>query len=178
MNEYIDTDKVIDFARSAHEGQVRKYTKEAYVEHPMQVARIVRDVLGDDHPHRSVAIAAALLHDTVEDTDTTLQDIENHFGATVAELVEQLTDVSQPADGNRKFRKEMDRRHTAKASPLAQTIKLADLIDNSDSITKHDPNFSKVYMKEKKALLQVLTKGDPRLHAQATQIVADWEAGR
>ena len=67
----------------------------------------------------------------------------------MAELVDDLTDVSKPQDGNRATRKELDRQHTAKASPDAKTIKLADLISNSRSIMKDDPNFAKVYMKEK-----------------------------
>ena len=66
-------------------------------------------------------LAAALLHDTVEDTGTPLKDIEAEFGPDVASLVEQLTDVSKPEDGDRKTRKEIDRQHIAKASVRAKT---------------------------------------------------------
>jgi hypothetical protein len=60
-------------------------------------------------------------------------------------------------------------------TPLkAKTIKLADLIDNSLDIQKHDPNFAKVYMQEKKALLEVLREGDATLYARAKKIVDDY----
>ena len=61
-----------------------------------------------------------------------------------------------------------------RASPDAKTIKLADLISNSHSIVKDDPNFAKVYMKEKAALLEVLTEGNAELFRQASDIVASY----
>jgi guanosine-3',5'-bis(diphosphate) 3'-pyrophosphohydrolase len=121
-------------------------------------------------------IAAAYLHDVVEDTPVTLEAIELEFGAEVARLVEELTDVSRPEDGNRKTRKAIDREHSAAASPEGQTIKLADLIDNSETITKHDPDFAKVYMREKRALLEVMSDGDRDLQARAWAILRAWEA--
>ncbi|WP_052465132.1 hypothetical protein [Geoalkalibacter subterraneus] len=99
----------------------------------------------------------------MEDTPATLDEVERVFGFEVASLVEMLTDVSRPGDGNRATRKAIDRAHTAKASPQAQTIKLADLIDNSRSIVERDPGFAKVYLKEKSLLLEVLQQGDPKL---------------
>ncbi len=56
-------------------------------------------------PHTEEMLAAAWLHDTVEDTPTTLGDIESHFGPKVAELVRMLTNVSRAEDGNRFERK-------------------------------------------------------------------------
>ena len=53
----------------------------------------------------------------------------------------------------------------------AQTIKLADLISNSRSIMAHDPNFARTYLEEKRMLLEVMTKGDPGLHAEASKYV-------
>jgi (p)ppGpp synthase/HD superfamily hydrolase len=103
-------------------------------------------------------IAAAWLHDTVEDTPATLGDIEAHFGAAVAELVEELTDISKPGDGNRARCKEMDRRHLAQASARTKTVKLADLIDNCRDITRHDPHFARVYLAEMMRLVE--TNGD------------------
>jgi (p)ppGpp synthase/HD superfamily hydrolase len=57
------------------------------------------------------------------------------FAKEVVALVEMLTDVSKPEDGNRAVRKEIDRQHTALASPEGKTIKLADLIDNTQSMS-------------------------------------------
>jgi (p)ppGpp synthase/HD superfamily hydrolase len=116
-------------------------------------------------------IAAALLHDVIEDTGCTFTDIHMSFGIEIATLVGWLTDVSKPEDGNRATRKAIDRAHTAEAPAEAQTIKLADLISNSRSIMAHDPEFAKVYLAEKRLLLQVLTKGDRGLHARASEMV-------
>ena len=161
--------RAILFATEAHQGQTRKYTGEPYIVHPLEVMEIVKTV-----PHTPEMLAAAVLHDVVEDTDVTLSDIWNEFGYKVRQLVADLTDISVPSDGNRKARKHLDLIHTAKALPQSKTVKLADLISNSKSITEHDPKFAKVYMKEKAALLKVLTEGDPTLYARAKKIVDDY----
>lgn len=116
-------------------------------------------------------IHAALLHDTVEDTEVTLEDVELFFGADVRNIVYWLTDKSKPEDGNRATRKSIDREHIACAPGYAQTVKLADLIDNSSSIERYDPDFAKVYMKEKKLLLPMLKDGDSLLWDKANEIV-------
>ena len=103
-------------------------------------------------------IAAALLHDVVEDTDVTIDEIRNEFGNAVALLVDDLTDVSKKEDGNREVRKAMDREHTAKASAAAMVVKAADMISNGKDIKINDPAFAKVYLKEMKALLDVMFK--------------------
>ena len=156
----------LDFATAAHTGQKRKYTGEDYIVHPMEVAEIVKTVA-----YTPEMIAAALLHDVVEDTDASLEDILHRFGSAVADLVRDLTDVSQPEDGNRAARKALDRAHTALASASAKTIKLADLISNSRSIVEFDPNFAKVYLKEKALLLDVLTEGDEILLKKAAEFI-------
>jgi len=159
------------FATAAHAavGQVRKYTNEPYIVHPEEVAGIVARV--EDSTHEM--IAAAWLHDVVEDTDVTIEVIEQEFGSEVAEIVGWLTDVSKPSDGNRAVRKAIDREHTAKAPASAQTVKLADLISNSRSIMAHDEKFAKTYLKEKRLLLAVMTKGDAKLMAEAKKHVGD-----
>jgi (p)ppGpp synthase/HD superfamily hydrolase len=164
----VDIDKAHRFAKDAHErvGQVRKYSGLPYITHPEGVAAIVATV-----PHTKAMLAAALLHDTVEDTDVTIEDIEREFGIEVAALVGWLTDVSVPTDGNRKVRKEKDRMHTAAAPAEAQTVKLADLIHNAPSIIENDPAFGRVFLQEKEQLLLVLTKGDKTLLEQAWSIV-------
>ncbi len=157
-------EKALVFATTAHAavGQQRKYTGEPYIVHPIAVAEIVKSV-----PHTPEMIAAALLHDVVEDTLVTIEEIEAQFDAKVAELVGWLSDVSKPEDGNRATRKAMDRDHIAKAPPEAKTIKLADLIDNTASIKARDPDFWRVYRREKTALLNVLQEGDKSLLERA-----------
>jgi (p)ppGpp synthase/HD superfamily hydrolase len=148
----------IRLAVKAHHGQVRKYTEEPYIVHPLKVANLVSKV-----PHSPEMIAAALLHDVVEDTEVTFDDINNLFGLEVTKLVWMVTDQSRPGDGNRATRKEIDRKHLAKANPTAKTIKLADIIDNSKDIIKYDPKFAAVYVKEARALMEVLGEGDSTL---------------
>ncbi|THD66565.1 bifunctional (p)ppGpp synthetase/guanosine-3',5'-bis(diphosphate) 3'-pyrophosphohydrolase [Robertkochia marina] len=82
--------KAFDIAVDAHKDQRRK-SGEAYIFHPIAVAKIVADQIGPD----ATAIAAALLHDVVEDTSYTLEDIEQLFGETVARIVDGLTKISQ-----------------------------------------------------------------------------------
>jgi (p)ppGpp synthase/HD superfamily hydrolase len=155
-----------DFARRAHAsvGQVRKYTGEPYIVHPVAVAERVRTVAHDD-----AMLAAALMHDVVEDTPVTLARIEERFGADIAELVDWLTDISKPEDGNRAVRKRIDLLHTEKASPQAKTIKLADIIDNTITISRHDPNFWRRYRRECLDLLGVMREGDPDLWELAAE---------
>jgi|SRR6185312_11651492 len=140
--------EAIELCKLAHKTQVRKYTNEPYWLHCREVAFLVEAVGGTEE-----MICAAWLHDTVEDTPITLADIEVEFGEKVASLVEMLTDVSKPEDGNREVRKAIDRAHSMKASPEGKAVKLADLISNSTSIARYDKDFAVVYMREKELLL-------------------------
>jgi (p)ppGpp synthase/HD superfamily hydrolase len=156
------------FATAAHGAvaQLRKYTNEPYIVHPAEVASIVRSV-----PHTDEMVAAAWLHDVVEDTGVTNETIRAEFGDKVAELVGWLTDVSRPDHGNRAARKAVDRAHSASAPAEAQTIKYADLISNTRSIATHDEKFAKTYFEEKRLLLEVMDKGDVTLLAIARKNV-------
>lgn len=158
------------FAVERHDaiGHKRKYTGEPYWVHLDEVAQIVSSV-----DHTPVMLAGSWLHDTVEDTSTTLEEIRAEFGDEVGDLVEMLTDVSKPSDGNRAARKAIDRAHTAKASRKGKTIKLGDLISNTPSIVRHDPAFARIYLPEKALLLEVLREGDPVLWARAHALLVD-----
>jgi len=74
--------KAIEFAAKAHAGQYRKGTRVPYLVHPLNVAKILIDSGCSD-----VVAVAGILHDTVEDTPITLDEIRKHFGQAVAELV-------------------------------------------------------------------------------------------
>jgi len=162
-----------DYASHAHTriNHRRKYSNQPYTVHLATVARRVAEVSDDP-----VTIATAWLHDVVEDTEATLYDIEQAFGAEVAALVEDLTDVSKPSDGNRATRKALDRAHLAEADPRAKTVKLADLIDNALDICRNDRRFAGVFLDEMAALLEVLQEGDPRLLAQAHRVLEEGRA--
>lgn len=161
------------FAELAHSeiGQKRKYTNEPYIVHPRNVAYLVKMVGGS-----SEMVCAAYLHDVLEDVAPkcslfNAKQILKRFGKEVLTLVEWLTDKSKPEDGNRETRKKIDRDHILSAPADAQTIKLADLIDNSMTIVQHDPDFSKVYLREKRLLLGYLLKGNIRLWQIANDIL-------
>jgi len=145
----------LTYATAAHAaiGHMRKYTEDPYIVHPIRVAGIVRDYGGTDD-----MISAAYLHDVVEDTCITILNIETTFGSAIAAIVDGLTDISVPDDGNRATRKAMDRKHSAEATYEAQFVKCADIIDNASDIGEHDPSFNVVYCKEMVALLEVLDK--------------------
>jgi hypothetical protein len=159
------------FATAAHRGvgQLRKYTGQPYEEHLRRVATLVAGFTDDPE-----MLAAAWLHDVVEDTPTTIEEVEREFGPGVRELVDALTDVSRPTHGNRAVRKAMDREHLAVAPARAQTVKLADLIDNCDDICRHNPGFGRIFLDEMGELLEVLTRADPRLVKRARAVHDKW----
>jgi len=152
------------YAMHAHQriDHRRKYTGQPYEVHLKAVHQLVSTVSDDPE-----TLAAAWLHDIVEDTTVTIGDVRREFGEQIARLVGELTDVSRPGDGNRAARKAIDRQHLAAASPAAKTVKLADLIDNGRDICKHNAEFAKVYLQEMAALLTVLGEGDARLYKKA-----------
>ena len=157
--------EALNFAREAHAEQKRKYTEEPYIEHPKRVAELVRTV-----EHTSEMICAAYLHDVVEDTPVSIEEIESRFGKEVADLVEELTDEYMKEKYphlNRKKRKEKEVARQAEMSVQAKTIKLADVIDNTRDIVVNDEDFARRYIPEMEALTNVLRQGDPQLFEQA-----------
>jgi (p)ppGpp synthase/HD superfamily hydrolase len=159
------------FAIAAHSavGQKRKYTGEPYAVHPMTVAYIVRKVGGT-----SEMVAAALLHDVLEDTEIEFDLLKSAFGEHIASIVQELTDEYTPKkypELNRKTRKELEAHRYLIASNTAKTIKLADMIDNTMSIAEHDPGFMKTYGPEKRYLLEMLKGGNGTLWYEASDIL-------
>ena len=161
------------FAIEAHGDQRRKYTGEPHVVHPIHVA----DILEKEVEATTEMIAAAILHDVVEDTPVTLRDIKEKFGYTIAEYVHYCTNVSDKEDGNRAFRKKMDADHFALGPPESQTIKIADLLSNAESIIKHDQKFfHKAFKHEKQYMLNILTKADANLLYKAQTVLNEnWD---
>lgn len=159
----------VAFAARAHAfvRQVRKYTGEPYIVHPIDVMmKVTEAVQYDEH-----MLAAAVLHDVVEDTKVKLWEVEANFGVHVSTLVHELTEPEW--EGNRAARKLLERERLATISPAAQTVKLADLISNSNSIVALDHDFAKVYLREKAAILQVMKQGDQGLWQRAWEIIPD-----
>lgn len=154
------------FAEEAHGAQKRKYTDEPYIVHPEEVSEIVLKYTGD-----VLSAVAALLHDVLEDTTRTYDDIKDKFGVEVADLVMEVTDPSKPEDGNRAARKAIDLVHIAKGSARSHNIKLADILSNIKSIAEYDHDFALVYIAEKEAQLEVLVRGDAKLRAKVQEVI-------
>lgn len=162
------------FATAAHAAidQRRKWTGAPYIMHPEAVVRIVQTV----EWHTVDMVCAAWLHDVLEDTKVQASDIDRFFGGEIGTMVYRLTD--EPLEtGNRPKRKAMDRQRLADSSREVQTIKVADLIDNTPSIVQHDPDFARVYLREKRDLLNVLTLADQDLVDRAWTLLREAEGG-
>ncbi len=142
-------------ARTAHHGQVRKFTGLPYLTHCQNVATIACTFEPDCYE-------VAMLHDTLEDTDTHYDLLAANFGYEVADDVVSLTNVSKEA-GNRKHRKDLDNLRLAKASYIAQTVKLADILDNVPSMILHKPEFGMRYLDEKLETLRILNAANQDL---------------
>jgi guanosine-3',5'-bis(diphosphate) 3'-pyrophosphohydrolase len=126
--------RALSFAALKHRDQRRKGNHQApYINHPIEVARLIATVGGVDDV---AVLQAAILHDTVEDTDTTPAELEREFGADVKDLVLEMTDdMSLPSTQ----RKQQQIAHAASMSSRAKLIKLADKISNVGDIARHPP---------------------------------------
>jgi (p)ppGpp synthase/HD superfamily hydrolase len=154
--------KAIEFATKKHGNQKRKWSGEPYTEHLNNVAQIVKGIGASQEMQ-----AAAWLHDVVEDTDVTHQEIVDEFGVSIANIVYGVTDKSKPEDGNRKARKEIDRIHLSMGCSRVKTLKLADVIDNTRNLKQVDERFYKVYRGEILLLLPLLKGGNEFLMEKA-----------
>lgn len=170
--EYIKT-----FADQAHGKQVRKYTGDRYIVHPVRVMEMVSEYSDD------VCVqAAALLHDVLEDTPVTEKQMHEALlgvfdadqAKKVLQLVVELTDVFIKADYpqmKRRSRKEKETERLGVVSPEAQMIKYADIIDNVTDIVKQDADFAKVFVREGKNMLMAMDAGHPALRERAFAVV-------
>ena len=165
-------DKAFRLAALYHHGQKRKYTGEPYIVHPVDVMAILTEHLyfGRDHPPIQHMLAAALLHDTLEDTYASEEALRQEMPDEVVDLVVALTDVPHEM-GNRKTRKAMDRERISSAGYAVQTIKCADIISNTRTIMQFDPGFAPLYLREIIALLQSMGAAHHELREQAFGVV-------
>lgn len=149
--------KAVHFGEHYHAGQVRKYTGEAYFTHCKAVAAHVERFV-HTYPEFFVdndleeLTAAALLHDTVEDCDVTLEHIEREFGENVARYVYFLTKEPDIA-GGRAMRKTIYRNKLNLAPDGVKMIKFFDVMHNHDSIQKYDPEFYELFKSETQAMM-------------------------
>ncbi len=126
--------KALSFAADKHRFQRRKDTEETpYINHPIRVALTLIETGGETNID---LLMAAVLHDTIEDTQTTPAELEEHFGATVLNLVLEVTDDKNLT---KEERKKLQVLHASHKSPLAKKLKLADKICNVYDILHHPP---------------------------------------
>ncbi|MFA5958086.1 HD domain-containing protein [Hyphomicrobium sp.] len=142
---------VRDFAVTKHGSQVRKHDGRPYIAHLDGVAAILAEY-GYKTPE---IIAAAFLHDTLEKSDTTIEELIAAFGMPVAELVYWLTDKET---GSRETVALQAAWRLSRAPWNAKLIKLADIIDNGTAIGMHNPSFGPTFLDEKRLQLKKMAE--------------------
>lgn len=159
---------VINYSKTAHKAQLRKYTNDPYIRHPISVARMVSNLQGSLE-----MVLASILHDVIEDThissDELFEFLDTTEGITHKEaikthnMVVELTDVYTKKNYphlNRKARKELEATRLGNISEEAKIIKKCDIHDNKISIMQHDPGFYKVFAEETSKALECMGYND------------------
>jgi (p)ppGpp synthase/HD superfamily hydrolase len=169
--------QVKEFARQSHGDQQRKFANEPYINHPIRVMETCKE-----YTKNEAILIAALLHDVLEDTEVTRGHLKDFLlpiaGQAITtnaiKLVEELTDVYTKKafpQWNRRKRKSMESARLKLTSPDSQTVKYADIIDNSLELSGAEPDFKKLFLHECRALLKVLTRGDQKLYKTAVETI-------
>ncbi len=137
MNHITKFVEVTEFATEKHKFQRRKgYLKIPYINHPVKVCKI----LADCGEINTELLFAAMLHDTIEDTDTTAKELTEKFGIKVANLVMEVTDNMKL---NEKVRKNLQITNASKLSHYAGLIRIADKIANINDMINYPLNWTK-----------------------------------
>lgn len=163
------------FARDAHGSQRRKFVDELYIEHSIRVMKECSAVT-----QKLPILAAALLHDVIEDTAVTVEEMKEFLlrimseadAAKTVKLVIDLTDVythEAHPQWNRRVRKDKENERLKTISADSRTIKYADMIDNATGIEGND--FAPKLLQEMKRNLKTIPGGDPTLYEKAVAIV-------
>lgn len=166
-NKPLDTqllDRAIFFAVHAHAGTERRGKGFPYIVHPMEAVAIVATMTPDQE-----LLAAAALHDTVEDTEVTLEQIREQFGPRVARLVEEESDVFMPGvseEDSWHARKQAAIDRLSNASREAKMVALGDKLSNMRAIARD-------YAVQGDALWNLFHVNDPAEHAWHYQGLAD-----
>lgn len=157
-------------ATKAHKGQFRKSGGE-YIDHPKEVARFVKKFKKSNN--LDALISAAYLHDTLEDTDTTYEDLVKQFGGLVAGMVKDLTTDKEALEKVGKGEYIADK--MAKMSSWSLVVKLADRLANVQDIDTRPADFQKKYAKDTTTAIKRL-KSDRYLSKTHKKIISAIEA--
>ncbi len=164
--------KALQFAAKKHSDQRRKgRSNPPYINHPIDVARILWEVGGVRDAH---TLAAALLHDTIEDTGTTPEEIRAQFGEDVLGLVLEVTDDKSLPKAERKRLQVVNAPHK---SPRARQIKLGDKISNVLEIVNDPPEDwslqrRREYLDWTEQVINGLRGQNPALEARYDEVLA------
>ena len=121
MNGLPQARAALAFAYELHEGQQRESDEAPFILHPLEVAALLHNT-----GHREPVVVAAILHDTIEDTEASAQEIDRRFGAEIARLVAAMTEDASIEDFGQ--RKAALRRQIAEAGPEATSVYAADKV--------------------------------------------------
>ncbi len=135
MTKHVRLLRALSFAAEKHRDHRRKDANASpYINHLIEVAVALADEgkVTDEH-----LLMAAILHDTVEDTETSFAEIEEHFGASVADIVHEVTDDKSL---KKEVRKKLQEESAPHASPRAKQLRIADKICNLRDIMHHPPS--------------------------------------
>ena len=169
MNDITSVLRAASFAAHKHRKQRRKDADASpYINHPLALARVLAEEGGVTD---AVTICAALLHDTIEDTDTTAEELSREFGDEVRAVVEEVTDDKALAKSERK---RMQVEHAAHISDKAKRVKLADKICNLRDVAQTPPadwplERRREYFDWAKAVIERLRGTDAMLEAAFDQ---------
>jgi guanosine-3',5'-bis(diphosphate) 3'-pyrophosphohydrolase len=126
--------RALEFAANKHRDQRRKDAQASpYINHPIALANVL---VHEGQVSDPVVLSAALLHDTVEDTQTTVAELEGTFGGKIAAIVEEVTDDKNLPKAERK---RLQIEHASHISREAKLVKLADKICNVRDVSDHPP---------------------------------------
>jgi len=162
--------KAMAFAAWKHREQRRKDVDASpYINHPIALAEVLWHEGGVRDP---LIIAAALLHDIIEDTETTPEELGGAFGASVAAVVEEVTDVKWLS---KRARKELQVARAGRASARAKQVKLADKICNLRDILGSPPNdwlleHKRQYFDWAKKVIDQVSGTNPKLERRFDQL--------
>lgn len=166
--------KALKFAAQKHRDQRRKDAEASpYINHPIALAEVLVNQGGIDDP---VVLAAALLHDTIEDTETTFEELVDEFGREVAGIVLEVTDDKTLESPERK---RLQVAHAAELSHSAKLVKLADKICNLGDVSDHPPpswslDRRQEYFEWAKSVIDNLRGASPKLEKVFDDAYARW----
>jgi guanosine-3',5'-bis(diphosphate) 3'-pyrophosphohydrolase len=164
--------KALQFAADKHRYQMRKDEKTPYINHPIAVAHILAVEAGIDD---EVLLAAALLHDTIEDTETTAEEMTSIFGQEITALVLEATDVQ---DVPREMRYATQLKKASHYSGRVKLLKLADKIANMRDATHTPPALwtnerRRIHFDQSLKVVDILRGTHEKLEALFDQAYAD-----